>query len=392
MRLGLVIYDSLETVSGGYLYDRMLVDYLRGQGEQVEIISLPWRNYSRHLGDNLSPGLFRRLRQAQVDILLQDELNHPSLFWLNRILKASHSKTTASRSPVAAVQHPPAHPLANIPIISIVHHLRSSENHPRWLNLLYRRVESWYLSSVDGFIFNSQTTRRVVQALAGDSQPAIVALPAGDKLKPELTESEILARARQEGALRLIFVGNLIRRKGLHHLLSALSQTPRGAINLTVVGRSDLDPAYARQIQHLVARYDLAAHVRFLGQQTEAELGVLLRSHHVLVVPSSYEGFGIVYLEGMGFGLPAIGPSAGGAAEIITQDVNGFLINPDAPAHLSRLLTCLHQDRGRLAEMSLAARQRYLSHPTWEQTGSQIHTFLKSLATKTWMDTHESTP
>lgn len=378
MRLGLVIYDSLETVSGGYLYDRMLVNYLRGQGDEVEIISLPWRDYWRHLGDNLSPRAFRRLRQAQVDILLQDELNHPSLFWLNRRLKASRSKSASSGIPAVASPHPHTHPSADIPLISIVHHLRFSEEHPSWLRRFYRKVESWYLSSVDGFIFNSQTTRRVVQRLVGDAQPSIVALPAGDKLKPELTEGEILARAHQEGSLRLIFVGNLIRRKGLHHLLSALSQTPRGAINLTVVGRLNLDPAYTRQIQHLVARLHLADQVRFLGQQTDAELGALLRSHHVLVVPSSYEGFGIVYLEGMGFGLPAIGCSAGGAAEIITQGVNGFLINPDDPAHLSHLLTRLHQNRGQLAEMSLAARQRYQSHPTWEQTGSQIHAFLKT--------------
>ncbi len=53
MRLGLVIYGNLETISGGYLYDRKLVEHLERQGDQVEIISLPWRNYARHLGDNL---------------------------------------------------------------------------------------------------------------------------------------------------------------------------------------------------------------------------------------------------------------------------------------------------------------------------------------------------
>ena len=44
MRIGLVIYGSLDTLSGGYLYDRMLDEHLRRQGDEVEIISLPWRN------------------------------------------------------------------------------------------------------------------------------------------------------------------------------------------------------------------------------------------------------------------------------------------------------------------------------------------------------------
>ena len=49
MRIGLIIYGSLDTVSGGYLYDRKLVEFLRGEGDTVEIISLPWRHYAAHL-------------------------------------------------------------------------------------------------------------------------------------------------------------------------------------------------------------------------------------------------------------------------------------------------------------------------------------------------------
>src|ERR1043165_8651140 len=79
MRIGLIIYGSLDTLSGGYLYDRKLVEYLRSRGEKVDIISLPWRNYAAHLTDNL----YVRLPK-DFDILIQDELNHPSLIFANR--------------------------------------------------------------------------------------------------------------------------------------------------------------------------------------------------------------------------------------------------------------------------------------------------------------------
>jgi hypothetical protein len=72
MRVGLVIYGSLDTLSGGYLYDRMLVRHLQANGDQVEIVSLPWRYFLAHLGDNISAALYRRLRSLQVDVLLQD--------------------------------------------------------------------------------------------------------------------------------------------------------------------------------------------------------------------------------------------------------------------------------------------------------------------------------
>ena len=141
MRLGLVIYGSLDTVSGGYLYDRELVAHLRRQGDTVEIVSLPWRGYAPHLGDNLSPRLRDRLAKLDVDVLLQDELNHPSLFTLNRRL-----------------------PHASPPRLAIVHHLRSSEHHPAWLMPLYRSIERRYLGSVHGLIYNSFTTRLAVEA------------------------------------------------------------------------------------------------------------------------------------------------------------------------------------------------------------------------------------
>ena len=41
MHIGLVIYGSLDTISGGYIYDRKLVEYLRSKGDVVEVISLP---------------------------------------------------------------------------------------------------------------------------------------------------------------------------------------------------------------------------------------------------------------------------------------------------------------------------------------------------------------
>jgi glycosyltransferase involved in cell wall biosynthesis len=93
-------------------------------------------------------------------------------------------------------------------------------------------------------------------------------------------------------------------------------------------------------------------------------------------VPSSFEGYGIVYLEGMCFGLPAIGTTAGAASEIISEGVNGFLIGPGDAELLADRLKLLNGKRDVLIRMSLAARARYLRQPKWEQTASQIREFL----------------
>jgi glycosyltransferase involved in cell wall biosynthesis len=361
MRVGLVIYGGLETISGGYLYDRMLVEHLRGQGDQVEVISLPWRGYGRRLLDNLSAPLRRRLQAEHYDILLQDELNHPSLFWLNR----------RNRLPY--------------PIVSVVHHLRSSELRPRWQNRLYLQVERRYLCSVDGFILNSQTTRRAVESAGIDlaGKPHTVAYPAGDQLRPEITEAEIARRAGEPGPLRLLFLGNLIARKGLHMLLGALQRLQPEAARLSVVGSQQVDPAYVRAIRRQIEQGGLSGRVQLLGSLPGEALAACLRSQHLLVVPSTYEGYGIVYLEGMGFGLPAIATTAGAAGEIITHGVDGCLILPGDVAALAQGLGRLASDRVRLQEMSLAARRRYLAQPTWEQTAGQVRAFLLAQAQRT---------
>jgi glycosyltransferase involved in cell wall biosynthesis len=100
------------------------------------------------------------------------------------------------------------------------------------------------------------------------------------------------------------------------------------------------------------------------------------RSAQVLVVPSSYEGFGIVYLEGMGFGLPAIGTTAGAACEIITDSQTGYLVPPDDPAVLAARLLTLAGDRDKLTQMSLNALEHYRRQPAWDKTAHSIRQFL----------------
>lgn len=392
MKIGFLIYGSLDTLSGGYMYDRKLVDYLRKQGDTVEIISLPWRNYAAHLMDNffdviasegragggsrygLRPArpspLYRdqakRRRGAaatqspqnrEFDILIQDELNHPSLI-------------TANRRP-----HP-------CPIVSLVHHLRCSELRPKWQNAIYRIIEKKYLQSVDGFIFNSQTTKGVVNRLIGNRLPEVVAYPPTDRFGEAISEDEIEERSKKK-ELRILFLGSLIERKGLHTLLEAIrtltfdpSIKPMAGLRLEIVGSLTTDPACAKQMQDFVTVNGLSSIVTFHGALNNEPLEQKLQQSHVLVVPSSYEGFGIVYLEGMGFGLPAIGTTAGAAGEIIEHGKTGCLIEPNDSTTLANHISHLASDRDLLTELSFNARKRYVQQPSWDETASQIRNFL----------------
>ncbi|ELZ42989.1 glycosyl transferase group 1 [Halorubrum californiense DSM 19288] len=353
MNVGFALYGSLDEQSGGFRYDRKLVAGLRAAGDTVEVVELPWRAYPRGLLDNALPGVRDRLR-VDVDVLLQDELAHPSLLRANRDLP--------------------------YPVVSVVHHLRASE--PRRLSPLYRAVERRYLATVDGVVCNSAATRDAVAALGVDPAATVVAPPAGDRFDPAINDDAIEARAASlggpdPGPLRVAFVGNVEPRKGLDTLVAGVDRADT-AVDLTVVGRV-VDEGHVADVRRIVRERGLDDHVRFAGRLSDAELADALRGSHVLAVPSRYEGFGIVYLEGMSFGLPAIASRAGGAGETVADGETGVLVDPDDPAAVARALDEFAGDPDRLAAMGRAARRRYERHPDWAESTARVRRLLAEI-------------
>jgi len=349
MKIGLVVYGSLDTVSGGYLYDRKLVAYLQSRGDEVVVISLQPGNYLSHLIDNFH----LRLNEA-LDILVEDELVHPSLLAANSL-----------RPPIGSTRR--------YPIISLIHNLHSSERRVAWKNAIYREIEKRYLGSVDGFVFNSNATRASVNVLVGEGKPYVIATPGGDRLGT-LSLEAVQRRAAERGPLRLLFLANVTPLKGLHVVLDALCRLPAGSCALDVSGSLGVDVAYSKRMQEQAASRSIA--VTFHGILDDRPLMQVLERSQVLVLPSFYEGFGIAYVEGMAFGLPAIGTTTGAIPQVITHGENGYMIAPGDSAALAGILEGLSSNRELLARLSANALQRFSSFPTWDQSAQAIRGFL----------------
>jgi glycosyltransferase involved in cell wall biosynthesis len=357
MRVGLVIFGSLDTVTGGYLYDRRFLDYLGSRGDQTCVVSLPWRTYPRQFTDNFSPSLARRLAGGYFDILLQDELNHPSLVMLNRWLKAR----------------------ARYPIVTLVHLLRSSERSASPLHHAYVAVERRYLATVDAAVFNCETTRQAAEGLLGRCIPGVVAYPGCDHLRVQISEADIAARARVVGPLRILSVANVVPGKGLHILVAALARLPAQSWRLTVAGSLTTDRVYVNRLRNLIGRLGLDGNIDLLGTVPNQQIAELLTRNHLLALPSSYEALGIAYLEAMRCGLPVIATSAGGAHEVVDEGREGLFVAPGDVDTLSGHVQALVADRELLLRMGLAARRRATRHPTWEQSFGRARDLLCSL-------------
>jgi glycosyltransferase involved in cell wall biosynthesis len=354
-----MIYGSIDTLTGGYRYDKRLVAHLRECGHQIEMLALPVARYPLRMIDNMAGTLLHRVAKAGYDILLQDELCHPSLFLLNRRLRRRSS----------------------IPIVSVVHHTLCSEPRSKALNIFLALPEQRYLDSVDGFVFNSRTTKAMTFQLSPTRRPFVVAPPCSDGFRGRISLAGITARTLAAGPLRLLFVGQVIERKGLLPLIEALSGVPRNHWRLEVVGNTALSPRYFRRVRQAIDAHGLAAHVRLLGSLDTEALARKFAESHLLCMPFAYEGFGMVTLEAFHFGLPMLGSAAGATPELVRDGDNGFLFDRNDLPAVSKAVRALDTDRARLLRLSVAAFESAGNHPSWQTSMRRIEKFLVNFNT-----------
>ena len=359
MHVGLIIYGRLDALTGGWIYDRLMVEHLRAQGHTVEVISLKQRNYVRNLADNFSPSFYRRLLDHDCQLLLQDGLAHPSLVGLNQRIKRRRS----------------------CPLVTIVHQVLCRQPLKRYQQLIYQAVERRYFKSVDGFIFNSETTRANVETLVGRQRPAVVAYPGGDRLGCLASDAVVEARCRRAGPLQLILVGNLTPNKGVLPLIAGLSRLPPESWRLSLIGSLTMDRAYVQQVRSLIDRLGLGNRIDMPGPLDGHELAERLNDSQVFVLPFSYEGFGVACLEAMAWGLPVVGSTRGALKEFVYDGINGVLIPPGDMTAFTQQIQRLHRDRNLLADYGQEALKTLRHRPGWRDGFHKIESFLLSIVT-----------
>jgi hypothetical protein len=145
---------------------------------------------------------------------------------------------------------------------------------------------------------------------------------------------------RVQGAVNLLFVGRLERRKGIDTLLEALVPVLGEVPDLvaTIVGDDDIPgvggSTYRAEFQAGPGT-GLGDRVRFAGRVGDVELARYYAGCDFLVVPSRYESFGLVLLEAMMMGKPVIAGDAGGMRFIVEEGGNGFRFAPGDAAALA---------------------------------------------------------
>lgn len=141
--------------------------------------------------------------------------------------------------------------------------------------------------------------------------------------------------------VHLLFLGNLLERKGVSDLIAALAALPQGLPRwrLSFAGGGDL-PRY----QEAVKAAGLADRVEFLGWVDQDGVQTLLSEADVMVLPSYHEGLPLVILEALGAGTPVIATSVGAIPQFVQADRDALIIPPGERGQLAAALARLIGD------------------------------------------------
>ncbi len=194
-------------------------------------------------------------------------------------------------------------------------------------------------------------------------------IPGGvDKtnLDNHFTSGEILEN--MENKQVILFVGSLSEQKGLTYLIKAakivLNKFPDTVF--LVIGRGKKDP-----FENIVNQLGIATAFSFLGEKPHNEIRKYYESADIFVLPTLYEGFGLVYTEAMAAGKPIVATKIGPIPEIIIDGKTGLLVKPKAIKDLAKAMIMLLANKDAAKKMGALGKERVKRLFTWEKTAKK---------------------
>ncbi len=344
--LSLIVPGDPGQLTGGYIYDARIVAALREQGWQVAVIGLDGRfpEPDGQAADALEETLAGHADGARVVI---DGL---AMSGLPEVV-ARH----AERLDLTALIH---HPLADETGLDPAQRTRFTISETRALGAVGRVIVTSAFTARRLADFDVPAERITV------IEPGVARAP----LSPRVT-------ADQPGPTRLLCVATITPRKGHDVLIEALARLADRDWQATCIGGLDRDVGHVRHVHERIAAHGLEARITLAGERAHDQLIDAYQDADLFVLPSHYEGYGMVISEALAHGLPVITTTGGALAHTLPREA-GIAVPPGDAQALSEALERWFDDpelRQRLRQGAQRARDELAD---WSEAG---HAFAKAL-------------
>ncbi len=219
---------------------------------------------------------------------------------------------------------------------------------------------------------NARFATIITQKLVDEAQDELAGhLPDRIVIRPMGVDTDALKRTKPYrpvelgSPMQLFSCGRLNVVKGHQDLMHAVRQLLDAGVDvrLNIAGEDDAGgDGYRKELESLLKELHLQDHVKLLGAiDADAVRDHLLKAH-AFVLASWHEPLGVAYMEAMSCGVPTIGTAAGGVRELITDGVNGLLVEPKNPEKLADVIRNLAADRDLAHRLSEAGRAHVVAN------------------------------
>jgi glycosyltransferase involved in cell wall biosynthesis len=336
LRVAFVTVGDTARMTGGYLYNTRVLAGLRQSG--VEVAELVAGGASPDEQMASAPRVGSTLNLTSFDAIVVDALAS--------IVVAPHLDRWRASRPVVALVH-------ELPSVAGV---RSEAGKTPG-----QRAYEEPLLRADRLVAVSEHGRSLLEARGVPPERIGVVPPGFDRL----TLAEETPAVRSAGPVRALCVAQWIPRKGLLTLIEAWSRSPRPDAVLELLGETDADPTYAASVRDAIGAS--GASILVSGPVDDGALAAAYAAADFFVLPSRYEGYGMVFAEALSFGLPVVACEVGPVPDLAGREA-ALLVPPDDATALADALDLLLGDPGLRDRMSTAALRRAALLPRWRDT------------------------
>lgn len=340
------IPGDINTLTGGYIYERLLLENLRTLGHDVTHMQLgagfpdPSPSDMAHAVDALND--LEPSRALILDGLVYGSIDTGGL--------------EKVRAPIVAMIH---HPLAKETGLS-----RTVQDH------LFK-TERDNLALAKAVLVPSPHTADILTTEYGVSADRIhIAQPGTDQ--PEDT------RVPTDPPL-ILTVGILHPRKGHDILVRALADLKSMPWRSVIAGSSH-DSDYTRDLHAMIKDFGLSDRITLTGNVPRHDLQGLYKEASLFVLATRYEGYGMVFNEALTWGLPIVSCAAGAVPQTVPQDA-GILVPVDSVGHLSDAIRRLLSEQEYKAAIETASLKEGQLLPSWRDTARVASSVLNGLST-----------
>lgn len=335
--LHFVVPGALDQRTGGYIYDRRIVEGLRDSSWTVEVHEL--KGKFPNIDDEAVRSATMAVGSMTDGTPIIDGLALPAFQGLADRL----------RNPWIGLIH---HPLALETGLSQAEMARFAE------------LESRLMRQACGLIVTSPRTKR--DLLSFDIDPAHVAV-----VEPGVQPAAMAVGGGSDKPISLLSVGTLTRRKGYPTLLKALALLEDLEWHLTIVGSDAWDPAHAVEIKDMLQALDLDERVDIFGEQDGAGLSNFYHTADLFVLASHHEGYGMVLAEALARGLPIISTTAGAIPDTVPAEAGKLVPPGDAEALAGALRNAL-TDPSLYTNLKQGAEAARSNLPDWATAANRF--------------------